>query len=232
MIAAVLDFIANIFALILLLGVFLVVWTTPFGQPVTFEFYRRNDAFGIIIIHQDRAQALQVPIQEPETEDDPWAGWPEEDPDWEDENDPNQENLPPHEGWDQPAGDWGEARVPLGNWTFGTLPCPPTDSPDWINWVWENTPVSQINLLLDRFIFRQYQINTISQEGHLVGTSSIFGPSPTYSTEEANYHLGEPEEGPAETDLLPAFVLGWVPIIEDEEPPYQVFPFATEDSIC
>jgi hypothetical protein len=72
MIAAVLDFIANIFALILLLGVFLVVWTTPFGQPITFEFYRRNGAFGIIIIHQDRAQALQLPAPEPETEEDPW----------------------------------------------------------------------------------------------------------------------------------------------------------------
>jgi hypothetical protein len=110
--------------------------------------------------------------------------------------------------------------------------------------------------LLDRFIFRQYQINTISEEGNFVGTSSIFGSSPTYSAEEINYHLGEPEEGPAEADLLPANVLGWVPIIEEEDPftisttaslipgadqpppivitlqpRYQIFPFETEPTV-
>ncbi|KAF8546789.1 hypothetical protein OG21DRAFT_1490815 [Imleria badia] len=103
MIAAVLDFIANIFALILLLRVFLIVWTTPFGQTVTFEFFRRDNIFGINIIHQDRAIAVQVPIAEPETEEDPWANWIDEDQQWaaEDEQesqpDSNQENLPPHE---------------------------------------------------------------------------------------------------------------------------------------
>ncbi|KAF8546510.1 hypothetical protein OG21DRAFT_1491134 [Imleria badia] len=102
MITAVLNFLANIFALILLLGVFLIIWTTPFSQPVTFEFYCRDNAFGIIIIHQDRAEALLIPEPEPATEEDPWANWAEEDQQWAAEDKQKSQFKP------------GKQRTPIG----------------------------------------------------------------------------------------------------------------------